>query len=228
MQVLEAQPITRSTTQDFLTRVYGWMGAGLALTGVVAYWTVQSGFIFNVLPYLLPLFFGLFALAWVLQSAANRLSPTTAGAGFVVFSGLMGLVLSTIFLAYTEQSIAKVFFITAGTFGGMSLYGMTTRQDLSTVGSTCVMGFWGIFIASLVNLFLVQSDAWTWVISFIGVFVFTGLAAYKNQMLVRMAQQLDQNSREAKTYAIIGALMLYITFINLFQSLLNLFGTRRN
>jgi uncharacterized protein len=227
MQVLEARPAVMSSAQDFLIKVYAWMAAGLALTGVVAYLTVSTGFILDVLPYLQPLALGLLAFVFLLQLGINRISSTAAALGFVVYAALLGVTFSPIFLVYTRSSIAQVFFITAGTFGGMSLYGMVTRTDLSTVGSTCIMGFWGIFIASLVNAFFVKSDQWSWIISFIGVFVFTGLAAYDNQRLVRMAQQVDQSSEAGRKATIIGALILYLDFINLFLSLLRLLGRRR-
>ena len=227
MQVLEAQPtLVTSRAQEFMTRVYGWMAAGLALTGVVAYLTVSTGLIFSVGRLMLPLFFGLLILAYVLQAKMDRMSTTTAIAGFVVYAALIGVLLSPIFLIYTSTSIAKVFFITAGTFGGMSLYGMVTRSDLSTVGSTCMMGFWGIFIASMVNIFI-GSDQMSWIISFVGVFVFTGLAAYKNQELMQMGHAIDPYTDDGKKAAILGGLSLYITFINLFTSLMRLLGDRR-
>jgi len=227
MQVLEARPSVMSTAQDFLIKVYAWMAAGLALTGVVSYLTVSTGAIWNILPYIQPLALGLLAFVFLMQLGIRRISSTAAAAGFIVYAGLLGVTFAPIFLVYTSSSIAQVFFITAGTFGGMSLYGMSTRTDLSTVGSTCIMGFWGIFLASLANLFFVHSDQWSWIISFIGVFVFTGLAAYDNQRLVRMAQQVDQNSEEGRKATIIGALILYLDFINLFLSLLRLLGRRR-
>src|SRR5262245_14692576 len=129
MQVLEARPSVMSTAQDFLIRVYAWMAAGLALTGTVAYLTVSSGWIWDIAQYLQPLALALIAFVFLMQFGINRISATMAAGAFIVYAGLLGVTLSPIFVVYAKSSIAQVFFITAGTFGRMSLYGMVTRTD---------------------------------------------------------------------------------------------------
>jgi hypothetical protein len=160
-----------------------------------------------------------------LSFGINRMSPSMAQAVFWGFSAVMGLSLAHIFLSYTGTSIARVFFITSGTFAGMSLYGYTTKRDLTGLGSFMFMGLIGIIIASIVNMFL-QSSAMHFVISVIGVLVFVGLTAYDTQKIKSMYAESD-GSETASKKAIMGALTLYLDFINLFMMLLRLFGDRR-
>jgi FtsH-binding integral membrane protein len=155
----------------------------------------------------------------------NRLSAGTALALFFVYSGVLGLSLASIFLVYTHQSIMQVFFITAATFGAMSLYGYTTQRDLTGVGSFMFMGLIGIIIASLVNMFL-HSNGLGWAISIIGVLVFVGLTAYDTQNIKEMYSPMDDGTVAGRK-AVMGALRLYLDFINLFLMLLRLFGDRR-
>jgi hypothetical protein len=213
--------------RQYMLRVYNYMTGGLALTGVVAY-------VVGTTPAFLQAIFGT-PLAWVVMLAPlglvmlfgfrlHRMSVAGAQALFWVFAGLMGLSLSYIFAVYTGASIARVFFITAGTFAGMSLYGYTTNRDLTGVGSFLFMGLIGLVIASIVNLFL-ASSALNFALSVIGVLIFTGLTAYDTQRIKSIYSELDGADAAGKK-AIMGALQLYLDFINLFVSLLRLFGNR--
>src|ERR1700730_3594339 len=211
-----------------MQRVYGYMAGGLALTGIVAYAAAVSGFYQSIastpliwLVMLAPLGFVL-ALSFGIQ----RMSAGTATVLFWLYAAVMGLSLGAIFLVFTGASIARVFFITAATYGAMSVYGYTTRTDLSGFGSFLMMGLIGIVIASLVNLFL-KSDGLQFAISIIGVLVFVALTAYDTQRIKAMYLESDTDEAEGKK-AILGALSLYLDFINLFMMLLQLFGARRN
>jgi FtsH-binding integral membrane protein len=210
-----------------MQRVYGYMAGGLALTGVVAYAAAASGFYQSIagtpliwIVILAPLGFVL-ALSFGIQ----RMSAATATLLFWIYAAVMGLSLGNIFLVFTGESIARVFFITAATYGAMSLYGYTTRSDLSRFGSFLMMGLIGIVIASLVNLF-VGSSAVQFAISLIGVIVFVGLTAYDTQRIRQIYLESDTAEIAGKK-AVLGALALYLDFINLFMLLLQLFGQRR-
>ncbi|TWA95826.1 Bax inhibitor-1/YccA family protein [Bradyrhizobium stylosanthis] len=223
---LDAQ--TEAGLRAHIQRVYGYMAGGLALTGIVAYAAAASGFYQAIagtpliwLVMLAPLGFVL-----VLSFLIQRMSAETAMLLFALYAAVMGLSLGGIFLVFTGASIARVFFITAATFGIMSLYGYTTRSDLSDFGAFLMMGLIGIVIASLVNIFI-GSSALQFVISIIGVIVFVGLTAYDTQRIKQM--YLDTDSREiAGKKAVLGALVLYLDFINLFMMLMQLFGQRRD
>jgi FtsH-binding integral membrane protein len=210
-----------------LQRVYGYMAGGLALTGIVAYAAAASGFYQSIagtpliwIVMLAPLGFVL-ALSFGIQ----RMSAATATLLFWIYAAVMGLSLGGIFLIYTGTSIARVFFITAATYGAMSLYGYTTRTDLSRFGSFLLMGLVGIVIASLVNIFI-ESSALQFAVSIIGVIVFVGLTAYDTQRIKEMYLGSDTGEIAGKK-AVLGALALYLDFINLFMMLLQLFGQRR-
>ncbi|MGZ3602483.1 MAG: Bax inhibitor-1/YccA family protein [Ktedonobacterales bacterium] len=211
-----------------MQRVYSYMAGGLALTGIVAYVAAASGFYQAIaatpliwLVMLAPLGFVL-ALSFGIQ----RMSTETAMALFWIYAAVMGLSLGSIFLVFTGESIARVFFITAATYGAMSLYGYTARSDLSGFGSFLLMGLIGILIASLVNIF-VRSSALQFAISIIGVIVFVGLTAYDTQRIKQMYLESDSTEIAGKK-AVMGALALYLDFINLFMILLQLFGHRRD
>jgi FtsH-binding integral membrane protein len=210
-----------------MQRVYGHMAGGLVLTGIVAYAAVASGFyqaIANTgliwIVILAPLAFVL-----VLSFGIQRINAATATVLFWIYAAAMGLSLGGIFLVYTGTSIARVFFITAATFGAMSLYGYTTRSDLSGFGSFLLMGLIGIVIASIVNIFI-GSSALQFAISIIGVIVFVGLTAYDTQRIKEIYLASDTAEIAGKK-AVLGALALYLDFINLFMMLLQLFGQRR-
>jgi FtsH-binding integral membrane protein len=211
----------------YMQRVYSYMAGGLALTGVVAYVAAFSGFYQAVAatPLIWIVMLAPLGFVLVLSFGIQRISAGTAAALFWIYAALMGLSLGSIFLVFTGVSIARVFFITAATFGAMSLYGYTTRSDLSGFGSFLLMGIIGIVIASIVNIF-VGSSVLQFAISVIGVIVFVGLTAYDTQRIREMYLESDTDEVEGKK-AILGALALYLDFINLFMMLLQLFGQRR-
>lgn len=213
--------------RKYMLRVYNYMGGGLALTGLVAYAGAVSGFYASVAG--TPLFWVVLlaplALVFFLSFRIERMSLGAAQLSFWAYAGLVGLSLSGIFLVYTGESIARVFFISAATFGATSLYGYTTRADLSRFGSFLFMGLIGIVIATLVNMFL-GSSALQFAISVIGALVFTGLAAFDTQRIKNIYIGGEDDVIAGKK-AIIGALTLYLDFLNLFLMLLQLFGDRR-
>jgi uncharacterized protein len=207
--------------------VYNYMMLGLAITGLVAYFAATTGFYASIArtPLIWVVMLAPLAFVLVLSYGIQRLNLGTAQLLFWAFSAVMGLSLSAIFLVYTGTSVARVFFITSGTFAGMSLYGYTTKRDLTSMGSFMFMGLIGILIASLVNMF-VQSSALDFAISVIGVLVFVGLTAWDTQRIKESYSQTDGDVIAGKK-AIFGALSLYLDFINLFMMLLRLFGDRR-
>ena len=215
---------TISVAQSGVMRgVYGWMGGGLALTAFVSLLTVSSPALLQailgnrILFYIL--IFGELGLVIGISGAINRISASTASLLFLAYAALNGLTMSTIFVAFTSSSIASTFVITAGMFGAMSLYGYVTKSDLTSWGSFLFMGLVGVVIASVVNIFL-QSSMIYWVMSFCGVIVFTGLTAYDTQ---RIKNQGNTGTKGA----ILGALTLYLDFINMFLMLLRILGDRR-
>ena len=222
--------------RQYMLRVYNYMASGLVLTGIVAYGSTKVPAIMNALYTQVPggfvqptglaylVMFSPLAFVLVLSFGINRMKSSTAQALFWAFSVIMGLSLTNIFLIYTGTSIARVFFIAAATFGAMSLYGYTTQRDLSKFGSFLFMGLIGIIIASLVNFFM-QSEAMQFVISVIGVLVFVGLTAHDTQAIKHSYYEGD-NAETASKKAIMGALNLYLDFLNLFLMLLHLFGNR--
>lgn len=212
----------------YMLQIYNYMASGLALTGIIAYATSKS-------PQMMQLIFGT-PLMWVVMLAPlgfvlaisfgiNKMRASTLQILFWSFSAVMGLSLASIFIIYTGTSIARVFFISASMFAAMSLYGYTTKRDLSAFGSFLFMGLIGIVIASIVNLFL-QSSALQFAVSVIGVLVFTGLTAYDTQKIKSMYYEADGAEIAAKK-SIMGAVTLYLDFINLFLMLLRLMGDRR-
>lgn len=215
----------------FLAKVFNWMGIGLAITGVIAYLTAASGLALQLAasPLFMILIIGELGLVFYLSARVDKIQAATAQGLFVGYAVLNGLTLSMIFLAYTRTSIAGTFFITAGMFGAMSVYGLVTKRDLSGMGSFLFMGLIGIIIASIVNIFL-QSSAVYWVTSMIGVLVFVGLTAYDVQRIKTMGEQgiMAQGDQMIRKGAIMGALTLYLDFINLFLMLLRFFGGSRD
>jgi FtsH-binding integral membrane protein len=210
-----------------MQRVYGYMAGGLALTGIVAYAAAASGFYQAIAATPLIWIVMLAPLGFVLalSSGIQRMSAATATVLFWLYAAVMGLSLGGIFLVFTGASIARVFFITAATYAAMSLYGYTTRSDLSGFGSFLLMGLIGIVIASIVNI-LVGSSTLQFAISVIGALVFVGLTAYDTQRIKEMYLESDTVEIADKN-AVLGALALYLDFINLFMLLLQLFGQRR-
>jgi hypothetical protein len=214
--------------RDYMLRIYNYMASGLALTGIVAYVFAQSGYYAQVAhtPLIWVIMLAPLGLVMWLSYGIGRMQAGTAQALFWVYAGLMGLSLASIFLVFTGESIARVFFITAGTFAAMSLYGYTTQRDLTQFGSFLFMGLIGIILAGLVNMFL-HSSALQFAISVIGVIVFVGLTAYDTQSIKEMYFEYDDGSVASKK-AVMGALRLYLDFINLFMMLLQLMGARRD
>jgi FtsH-binding integral membrane protein len=213
--------------RQYMLRVYNYMTGGVALTGVIAYLVANSPTMLNAIygtPLQWVVMLAPLGFVMVLSFGVNRLSPMMAQVLFWAFAAVMGVSLSYIFLAYTHGSIARVFFISAGMFAAMSLYGYTTKRDLTGWGSFLIMGLIGIIIASIVNLFLV-STALSWAVSIIGVLVFTGLTAYDTQRIKHQYDAMDSAAIATKK-AVMGALSLYLDFINLFLMLLRLMGNR--
>lgn len=215
----------------FLAKVFNWMAIGLGLTGIIAYVTAYSGLAAALVrsPLFFLLFIGELGLVFYLSARIDKLKASTATGLFVGYSALNGVTLSMIFLMYTSSSIAGTFFITAGMFAAMAIYGLVTKRDLSGMGSFMLMGLFGIIIASIVNIFL-QSSSLYWTISLIGVLVFVGLTAYDVQKIKRMGEAgiLEAGESAVRKGAIMGALALYLDFINLFLMLLRFFGGARD
>jgi FtsH-binding integral membrane protein len=228
-----------------MIRVYNYMTGALGVTGIVAWLSYQAaggdlivignGVVTGLTafgqaifsgPALLVLFFGTLGLVFFISARINRLQVGTALTLFLIYAAVFGVFLSSVFLVYSGASIARVFFITAATFGAMSLWGYTTSRDLSAWGSFLIMGLIGIIVASLVNIFL-ASSALQFAISIIGVLVFTGLTAYDTQKIKEM-YTVNDDGTVAGRKAVMGALALYLDFINLFLMLLRLFGSNRN
>jgi FtsH-binding integral membrane protein len=224
-----AGTLTGAAANALLQKVFTIMAIGLALTGVTAYGF--SGYLAENLQILMGparwlLMLAPFAFVMVLSFGINRMSYMTATLVFGLYAVTMGLSLSFIFLIYTATSIATTFFITAGMFGAMVLYGITTKADLTKLGSIMMMALFGIIIASIVNWF-VGSPLMSYIISIVTVVVFAGLTAYDTQKILAMGQVVDADSETGGKVAIIGALELYLDFINMFLALLRLFGDRK-
>jgi len=219
-----------TVTSGFFPKVYGWMTAGLALTALAALLTLSSQamleLIFGNRMVFYGLIFGELGLVIALSAAINRISAMTATLLFLAYSALNGITFAAIFLVYTSSSIASTFMIAAGTFGAMSVYGYVTKRDLTGWGSFLFMGLIGIIIASVVNIFM-QSAMITWIVSYLGVFIFVGLTAYDTQKIKMIGQAGFADSESRHKAAILGALRLYLDFINLFLMLLRVMGNRR-
>ena len=212
-----------------MRKVYVWMTLALVITGFTAYGVATSPGILQAIYSNQILFWGMiiaeFALVIGVSAAINRLSLTTATLMFILYSVINGALMSYIFLAYTASSIATVFFITAGTFGAMAFIGYTTKTDLSSIGKIVMMALIGLVIATLVNLFI-KSEGFTLILSYVGVLVFVGLTAYDTQKIKQMLLQAPDAGEGAQKMALLGALSLYLDFINLFIYLLRIFGKR--
>ena len=216
--------------QAFLTKVYGWMMFGLLITALSSLYTITNQSVLEFVFSSKITFFGLmiaqFGIVIFLTARIQKMSSNMAQVMFLVYSALTGLTLSSIFLAYTAESIVSTFVITSLMFGSMALYGYVTKRDLTGVGQFMFMGLIGVVIASVVNIFM-RSDSMSWLISFISVIVFTGLTAYDTQKMKAMAYVMMEGEEVASKGAILGALTLYLDFINLFLALLRLFGNRK-
>jgi len=210
----------------FMLRVYNYMAAGVGLTGVAAFLTYQlTGPELLRSPLMWVLILAPLGLVFFISARINTLSVEAARALFFLYAALVGISLSTIFHIYTQSSITRVFFISAAAFGALSIWGYTTHRDLSGFGTFLFMGLIGIIIASLVNLFL-RSSGLDWMVSIIGLGVFAGLTAYDTQRIKGMYEHAD-DATSAGRKAVMGALSLYLDFINLFMMMLRLMGGRR-
>ena len=223
--------MARSNVAVFMQQVYLWMTAALGVTAVVAAFTASS-------PAALQFFFGggmmvpiimtlaMFGLVIYLSAAIHKMSASAATGFFLLYAALMGAWLAPVLLVYSGATVSRAFFVTAGMFGGMSVFGMVTKRDLSGMGSFMMMGLWGIILASIVNIFM-KSTQMDFVISVIGVIVFTGLTAWDTQKLRMMGENAPvEDSVAIRRGAILGALTLYLDFINLFLMLLRMFSNR--
>ena len=225
----------------YMIRIYNYMAAGVALTGVVSYLTFnaaavtnQAGQITGLTPFgqaiyggplMIVLFLGTLGMVFFLSFRINKLQVSTALTLFMVYAGLLGLMLSSVFMTYTGASITRTFFISAASFGALSLYGYTTQRDLSPIGSFLIMGLFGLILAMIVNIFL-KSTGLDFAISAIGVLIFAGLTAWDTQKIKEM-YSVNDDGTVAGRKAVMGALTLYLDFINLFLFLLRFMGDRR-
>jgi len=236
---MQQQSVPIKTTQtnilvnSFIRSVYNWMAAGLAITGFVAFYVVNNETLLQLIFGNQLIFFGLIigelALVFTISARVNKMQASTATSLFILYAALHGATLSAVLLMYTMTSIASTFFICAGTFAICSVYGMVTKRDLTGVGGFMFMGLIGIIIASIVNIFM-QSSLLSMMISYIGVLIFVGLTAYDTQKLKNMAltQPAGLDAGTIRKGAIIGALTLYLDFINMFLFLLHILGVSRD
>jgi len=215
---------------NFITKVYSWMTGGLILTGLVATWVAASPQVINTIFGNRLVFFGLiiaeFLCVGYLVVAISKMSAQTAVMVFLAYAALNGLTFAIIFLVYTAASIAMTFYITAGTFGLMSVYGYYTKKDLTSLGNLAFMALIGLIIASVVNIFF-KSSMLYWITTYAGILIFVALTAYDTQKIKKMNIIGNEGTEEDKKEAIMGALTLYLDFINLFLFLLRIFGKRK-
>jgi FtsH-binding integral membrane protein len=218
-------------SSNFIYKVYAWMSAALAITAGTAYYVASSPALFQMLmgnsAVMIGLIIAQFALVLVLSFLLMRMNFITALASFIVYSVLVGITLSAIFYVYTAGSIYVTFAVTAGTFGVMCVYGYFTKSDLTSIGNLALMALIGMIIGSLVNMFL-RSAAFDYVLALIGVVVFTLLTAYDMQKIKQLGQTMVAERETMNKVAILGALTLYLDFLNLFLSLLRIMGNRRD
>lgn len=220
----------QSVVKGFMARVYGWMFFALMITAGVSYYVSTSEAIIGIFMTTPMVFYGLLIgeliLVIALSAMINKVSSAVAAGIFILYSALNGVTLSLIFLIYTSASLFSTFIVTAGTFGLMSLIGFTTKMDLSKIGSILFMALIGLIIASVVNMFM-RNEMIYWIITYAGILIFVGLTAYDTQKLKKIALGVDVDSEQGKKASIIGALRLYLDFINLFLLLLRILGRRR-
>lgn len=225
------QSVVESAQRTLMKNVYWWMALALVVTGLSAFYTASSPRLLDAI-FGSGLFIGLIIaeliMVVVLSARINKMSFVTAGIVFVIYSIVNGLTLSSILIAYTMESVASTFFITAGTFAAMAIIGSVTKKDLSSIGQILFMALIGLIIATIVNIFL-KSSMMSYIISYVGVAVFVGLTAYDAQKIKNMIHQYGTDlSDDNMKLALMGSLSLYLDFINLFLYLLRIFGSRRN
>lgn len=231
-EVIDNGQSTAELSRTFFANVYKYMFLALAVSGLVAYYSAYSGWYLRLAfnetgmsPFGYVLMFGPVALVLFIQARVRKMSFSSVMGLFLLYSALLGLSLSFIFLIYSSSSIATTFFVTSGAFGSMALLGYYTKTDLSKMGSLLYMLFIGMFIAGIVNFFM-GSEMISYVISFMGLFVFTGLTAYKMQSMKEIASHPGLTGEDRKKEELMGGLVLYILFINLFMSILRFVGDR--
>jgi FtsH-binding integral membrane protein len=221
---------TDVTVSSFFNAVYAWMAVGLALTAAVAWYVANSGMVVVLYGHglggLLAVSLVAFGIAWYVQSNVARLSTGVATGLFLLYAAIIGALSSALFLIYPLSTLTSAFMLTAGTFGVMSVYGFVTKRDLTRIGSIAVMLALGFIVASIVNLFL-ASNFLSWIITYAILALFVVITAYETQRLKFMAEQLRGNPQLASRYAIVGSLVLYISFMNMFYSILRILGGRR-
>ena len=233
MQPATMQSTTQIAVNSFITSVYNWMAIGLALNGFVSFYVSGNETILNFVFGNKLIFFGLIigelALVYSISAKIDKIQASTATSLFILYAALNGVTLASIFLIYTMESIASTFFICAGMFTCCSIYGYITKKDLTSVGSFMIMGLIGIIIASVINIFI-QSSMMSMIISYVGVLIFVGLTAYDTQKIKQMSlsQPAGLDASIVRKGAIIGALTLYLDFINMFLFLLHIFGGSRD
>lgn len=224
--------------KTFMSNVFSYMSSALAITGIISYWfgtdlelvgmlfspSAEGGVSLNMFGYIVM--FAPLGFVLLMSFGFQKLSSMAMVILFIIYSAIMGISLSTIFLVYTASSIFMTFFITAGTFGVMAFLGYTTKTDLTKFGSILMMGLIGIIIASVVNMFM-GSETMDYIISILGVLIFTGLTAYDVQKLKRIGTGVEYGTDETNKLAIMGALNLYLDFVNLFLFLLRFLGDRK-
>lgn len=228
-ETIDQRRLADMAISSFMTKVYGWMSIGLFITALTAWYVAHSEYFINLLINNTTIFWGLiiaeFVVVIAISAAINKISTQMAAGLFLLYSLLTGATLSVIFLIYTTGSIAMTFAVTGGTFGAMSLYGFLTKKDLSGWGNLLIMALIGLIIASVVNLFWASSTLY-WITTYAGILIFVGLTAYDTQKLKQISLQI-QDEETAGKLSILGALTLYLDFINLFLYLLRLFGKRK-
>lgn len=215
---------------SFITKVYAWMCGALMVTGLVSIWTASTPALVEIIIGNSIIFFGLiiaeFLCVAYLAAAVEKISSQTATIILIGYAALNGLTFSALFLIYTSESIAITFFITAGTFGIMSIYGYYTKKDLTTIGNIAFMAAIGLIIASVVNIFFYNETLY-WITTYVGILIFVTLTAYDTQKIKKMNIIGNEGTEEDKKEAIMGALTLYLDFINLFLYLLRIFGQKK-
>ena len=233
-QITQTRMISAEQAEElqrtFVTKVYGWMMAGLMITGIISMLTINTPalleLIFSSRWVFLGLIFAQLGMVIYLSARIEKMSASTATMVFLGYSALTGLTLASIFLIYTSASIATTFFVSAGTFGLMSVYGYVTKRDLTAMGSFLMMGLVGMILASVVNMFFNNSMVY-WITTYIGILIFVGLTAYDTQKIKEMSGLALEHPELEQKGAIMGALRLYLDFINLFLLLLRVMGNRR-
>ncbi len=231
-RMIDSQPYVAAdpaVERAFITKVYGWMALALAITGTVAVATAANIESVRPLlsgPALIVILLLQLGIVLGLSFAINKISASVATGLFILYAAVTGFTLSTLFFVYTSESLASTFFITSGTFAIVSAYGYVTKTDLTKFRNLLFMGLIGILLASVVNIFL-RSDALYWIVSILGVLIFTGLIAYDTQRIKRMAAGVSDGDQMERKGAVMGALALYLDFINLFLYLIRLLGRRR-